>query len=143
MESKCHPNESPTPTPPHQSSSLEPTIHGIDLTPLTQCTHWNSPLDIIAIRHACCRKFYACISCHNTLETGHNPSVWSRKDWDDKAVFCGNCKMMWSIRGYVEGGGGGKDGKPKCGGCGAGWNPGCKNHWGLYFDMSGHGKDGL
>jgi len=113
-----------------------PTIHGLSLTPLTQCAHWHSPLDIIAIKHACCRKFYACVSCHNVLEEHHQPQVWKKEDWDEKAVICGQCKTVWSVQEYLEAKIG-TDGKPQCGSCGAKWNPGCKKHWGLYFDVNG------
>jgi uncharacterized CHY-type Zn-finger protein len=112
-----------------EQSELPPDIHGIGLTSSTQCAHWHSPLDIIAIKHACCQKFYACISCHNTLESSHVPAVWKRKDWDEGAVFCGNCKRIWSVKEYLAGK------ESKCGGCGVAWNPGCKNHWNLYFDV--------
>jgi uncharacterized CHY-type Zn-finger protein len=122
--------ESPTPR------KIPPDIHGVDLTPLTQCAHWHSPLDVIAIKHACCRKFYACISCHNALESSHEPAVWKREDWNEAVVFCGNCKRVWSVQEYMAGK------ESRCEGCGAGWNPGCKNHWDLYFDVTEKEKVG-
>ncbi|RMZ71399.1 Helper of Tim 13 [Pyrenophora seminiperda CCB06] len=104
-----------------------PVVHGLLVTPLTQCTHWHSPLDIIAIKHFCCHKYYACITCHNACET-HSPSVWPRTLRDEMAVLCGQCKHVLSIDEYMKSG-------SKCTECGSGFNPGCKNHWNLYFEV--------
>ncbi|KAF2197127.1 hypothetical protein GQ43DRAFT_220720 [Delitschia confertaspora ATCC 74209] len=111
-----------------EPSSHSPIVHGIDLTPLTQCTHYSSPLDIIAIKHACCNRFYACIKCHNELETSHEPRVWKEEQWDEKVVLCGKCKRVWSADEYMGCG-------SACPGCGGNFNPGCKGHWGLYFKV--------
>ncbi|OAL46340.1 zinc finger CHY domain-containing protein [Pyrenochaeta sp. DS3sAY3a] len=105
-----------------------PTVHGISLTPLTQCTHYHSPLDIIAIQHFCCQKFYACISCHNAQES-HAPGVWPKTQRDVRAVLCGQCKHVLSLDEYMGSG-------SKCTRCGSLFNPGCKNHWELYFELA-------
>jgi uncharacterized CHY-type Zn-finger protein len=116
-----------TTTPTQEQINTQAQVHGLSLTALTQCTHWKSPLDIIAIRHACCGKFYACISCHDALEE-HTSSVWPLPQRDERAVFCGNCKHVLTIDEYLSCG-------SVCTQCGAGFNPGCKGHWGLYFEM--------
>ncbi|KAF2678601.1 zinc finger CHY domain-containing protein [Lentithecium fluviatile CBS 122367] len=103
-----------------------PTVYGRSVTPLTQCEHYSSPLDIIAIKHACCGKFYACISCHNVLET-HKPEVWPQRSREEKAVLCGNCRYVLSVQEYMANG-------SACTKCSRGFNPGCKGHWRLYFD---------
>jgi uncharacterized CHY-type Zn-finger protein len=107
-------------------------IHGVSLTHLTQCAHYASPLDIIAIKMKCCNAFYACISCHTEL-AGHAVVVWGREERGEEAVYCGGCRSVLSIEEYMEGeedaGGSG------CGRCGARWNPGCKSHWGCYFEV--------
>ncbi|KAF1999916.1 CHY zinc finger family protein [Amniculicola lignicola CBS 123094] len=113
--------------PPPPSSPPKPKVHGLALTPLTQCIHYSTPLDIIAIKHACCGKFYACISCHNALES-HTPEIWSNQQRGEKAVLCGKCGHVASIGEYMEGG-------SRCGGCGEGFNPGCRGHWGMYFEV--------
>jgi uncharacterized CHY-type Zn-finger protein len=107
-----------------------PIVHGVSVTPLTQCTHWHSPLDIIAIKHFCCKKFYACISCHDACET-HESGIWPKVLWDQRAVLCGQCKHVLSVDEYMSGG-------SKCMKCGSGFNPGCKNHWRMYFDIDGN-----
>ncbi|KAF2489699.1 zinc finger CHY domain-containing protein [Lophium mytilinum] len=118
-----------------------PIIHGISLTPLTQCSHWFSALDIIAIKMKCCNEFYACISCHAAL-TKHNTEVWKKDERGEKALFCGSCKSVLSIEEYMAGDGKCEEGNEKerevesrCPKCNAGWNPGCKNHWNLYFEI--------
>ncbi|RYN29245.1 hypothetical protein AA0112_g7349 [Alternaria arborescens] len=105
-----------------------PIVHGISVTPLTQCTHWHSPLDIIAIKHFCCQKFYACISCHDACES-HKSFVWPLARRDESAVLCGQCKHILTISEYMESG-------SKCTRCASAFNPGCKNHWALYFELS-------
>ena len=102
-------------------------IHGLSLTPQTQCKHWNSPLDIIAIRHACCGKFYACISCHDALEE-HISSVWPLSQRNERAILCGKCRHVLRVDEYLSSG-------SVCTSCGAEFNPGCKGHWGLYFEI--------
>jgi uncharacterized CHY-type Zn-finger protein len=123
------PNQHHNTMPPPPSTQ----VHGLSLTPSTQCTHWNSALDIIAIRHACCSKFYACITCHNELES-HEPAVWPISKRDERAVLCGQCKYILSVQEYLQSG-------SRCTGCGAGFNPGCKGHWGMYFEMEDGKKD--
>ncbi|EPE28314.1 zinc finger CHY protein [Glarea lozoyensis ATCC 20868] len=107
--------------------STRPQVHGLSLTPPTQCVHYNTPLDIIAIKHKCCLTFYACISCHAAL-ADHPPQVWSKVEREEKAVLCGKCEGIMSIQEYMDAG-------DRCGNCGEGTNPGCKGHWGLYFEV--------
>lgn len=114
-------------TTAQEQSYTQIQVYGISLTPLTQCKHWHSPLDIIAIRHPCCGKFYACITCHDALET-HKSSVWPLSQRDEPVVLCGRCKHVLRIDEYLSCG-------SVCTSCGAGFNPGCKGHWGLYFEM--------
>ena len=102
------------------------------MTPLTQCAHWSSPLDIIAIKHFCCRKFYACISCHNEAET-HTSDVWPQAYHTEKAVLCGKCNSVLTVEEYLKSG-------STCTNCGSAFNPGCKNHWDLYFELGNQTK---
>ncbi|KAF1831906.1 hypothetical protein BDW02DRAFT_28022 [Decorospora gaudefroyi] len=109
----------------HDSNA--PVVYGLAVTSLTQCTHWHSPLDIIAIKHFCCKKFYACISCHDACEA-HKPGVWPKDLRTEKAVLCGKCKHVLAVDDYMKSG-------SACTKCGSGFNPGCKNHWALYFEL--------
>ena len=109
------------------NTSSPPIVHGLSVTPLTQCAHWHSPLDIIAIKHFCCQKFYACISCHDAGEI-HKSGVWPKGQRNKGAVLCGACKHILSVDEYMNSG-------SRCTRCGEGFNPGCKNHWDLYFEI--------
>ena len=109
-------------------------MHGLAITPLTQCTHYHSALDIIAIKHFCCGKFYACIRCHDELEA-HAPGVWPRDRRDERAVLCGGCQHVLGIGEYMACGG-------ACTRCGRGFNPGCKRHWDMYFEGVEEGEEG-
>ena len=113
--------------PTSSSDPENPQVYGVSVTPLTQCAHWHSTLDIIAIRHACCLKYYACISCHKELEN-HEPAVWPLSKRDERAVICGQCKHELSVNEYMQS-------ESRCTSCEAAFNPKCKGHWGLYFEM--------
>lgn len=117
------------------SGQVSPEVHGISVTSLTQCAHWHSPLDIIAIKHACCGRFYACINCHDALEK-HASARWPSTQRDEHAVVCGKCKHLLSINEYLESG-------SRCTRCDADFNPGCKRHWDLYFEMDEVAQKGL
>lgn len=106
----------------------EPPVFGLSVTPQTRCSHWASPLDIIAIKHACCQKFYACISCHDACED-HKSAVWPRSQRSEQAILCGECKHVLAIHEYMRC-------RSTCTHCGSGFNPRCKGHWGLYFEVS-------
>ncbi|VUC38077.1 unnamed protein product [Clonostachys rosea] len=131
--------EAQTPNTAKQTASLaSPTasaasvrdavvVHGLEVTPLTQCSHWHSDRDIIAIRHKCCGRYYACISCHEALAQ-HEPAVWPRSERNAKAIVCGNCRGELSIDEYLSC-------NSTCPTCKAAFNPGCANHYDLYFEM--------
>ncbi|GGH14117.1 CHY zinc finger protein [Silvibacterium dinghuense] len=106
-----------------------PKVHGLDLDAQTRCAHWHSPLDVIAIRMACCGEYYACKDCHEAL-AGHPFAVWPRNQWATKAVLCGVCGTEMTIAAYMASG-------YACPDCGAGFNPGCRNHYQFYFEAIG------
>jgi uncharacterized CHY-type Zn-finger protein len=105
-----------------------PEVNGIDLDAQTRCTHYSTPLDIVAIRMKCCGLYYACKDCHEAL-AGHAIEVWPRSEWDRPAVLCGACSTELSIRTYLEC-------SNQCPACGAQFNPGCRNHHHFYFDVA-------
>jgi uncharacterized CHY-type Zn-finger protein len=99
-------------------------VHGPVVDDQTRCVHWASPLDVIAIRFACCGRYYPCHACH--AESEDHPSVpWPRGSFDEKAVLCGVCRTELTIERYL--------GVDACPACGAGFNPGCALHHPLYF----------
>jgi uncharacterized CHY-type Zn-finger protein len=93
----------------------------------TQCAHYHSERDIIAIQFKCCGDFYACIHCHQEL-AGHQPQVWPKAEFNAPAILCGNCHTTISIATYLKS-------NNTCPQCAAAFNPGCANHYHYYFEM--------
>ena len=113
---------------PDTTESMElQTVLGIDVTGRTQCAHYHTERDIIAIRHKCCGAYYACISCHMAL-ADHLPILWPKTERDTKAVYCGNCHTEMAISAYLDCGN-------TCPSCQAAFNAGCANHYDLYFEL--------
>lgn len=92
----------------------------------TRCAHYRSPSDVIAIKMACCGVYYACKDCHEAL-AGHEIEVWSRSEWNARAILCGACGHELTIREYM-------DSSYQCPHCKIGFNPGCRNHYHFYFE---------
>ena len=101
--------------------------HGVGVNERTQCAHYHSERDIIAVRHKCCDTFYACIKCHNEL-ADHAAEVWPQVEFDTEAILCGNCQTSLTIAAYLAC-------HNTCPNCQAAFNPGCANHYHLYFEM--------
>jgi uncharacterized CHY-type Zn-finger protein len=110
------------------NQALRPTVRGIDVDPQTRCAHWHSARDIIAIAMKCCGVYYACKDCHDAL-AGHAAAVWPHAEWQTPAVLCGACGTELPIRQYLES-------ENICPACGAGFNPGCRNHYHFYFEAA-------
>ena len=102
-------------------------VQGIDLDPNTRCLHYHGPADVIAIKMRCCQTYYACIECHAAL-AGHPTEAWPRNEWHEKAALCGVCGGELSVGEYLDSGN-------RCPLCEARFNPGCRNHYHLYFEM--------
>jgi uncharacterized CHY-type Zn-finger protein len=105
---------------------MTPEIRGVELDAQTRCVHYHSTLDVIAIKMACCGIFYACKDCHEAL-ADHAIKVWPHAEWDTKAILCGACQHQLTIHEYMASGN-------ACPNCGAGFNPGCRNHYQFYFE---------
>ncbi len=105
--------------------ALRPEVRGVEVDAQTRCIHYHSMLDIIAIKMACCNVYYACKDCHELL-AGHVIEVWPSSERDAPAVLCGACGHEMTIREYMQSG-------HLCPRCGAGFNPGCRNHYHFYF----------
>lgn len=103
------------------------TVHGHLVDDQTRCTHWCGPTDVIAIRFRCCDRYYACFDCHSEFET-HEAQCWRRDELETPGVLCGVCGAELSIAAYL-------DAEFECPACAAPFNPGCANHYHLYFDL--------
>ena len=101
-------------------------VKGLLVDNETRCEHYHSPLDIIAIKCKCCEIFYPCYRCHQFCES-HEIIRWKSSEWDEKAILCGHCKKVLSIREYMN--------TDICIYCKAKFNPKCANHYHFYFEM--------
>ncbi len=105
-------------------------VHGLDVGPRTECVHYRSALDIVAIRFACCGAYYPCFECHRAVAS-HAPQVWPRERFDQKAILCGACGAEMTINEYLAS-------DSQCPRCHALFNPGCTGHRHLYFENGEH-----
>lgn len=101
-------------------------IYGLTVDNQTRCKHYHSPLDIIAIKFKCCDKFYPCYQCHQHCEQ-HKIERWQIHEFDQQAILCGCCKNTLSIHQYMA--------VKSCPHCQSAFNPSCKKHYHLYFDV--------
>lgn len=93
----------------------------------TRCSHYHSPLDVIAIKFKCCDTYYPCFYCHEET-AGHKAEVWNKNEFDNKAILCGVCQQEMTINQY-------QSSNYQCPHCRTNFNPKCSNHNHLYFDM--------
>ena len=101
-------------------------IYGVDIDPQTRCAHYHSSLDIIAIKFKCCGRWFPCYECHAET-TDHPALVWPVDERDMKAILCGNCGHQLTIAEYFGS-------ESMCNSCRAHFNPGCEDHYDLYFE---------
>lgn len=92
----------------------------------TRCVHYHSALDVIAIKFKCCQTYYPCHQCHEET-AGHSAVVWAKKDYQEKVILCGICKSELTITEYLSC-------NNRCPNCDSEFNPGCANHYHLYFE---------
>jgi uncharacterized CHY-type Zn-finger protein len=104
-----------------------PQILGRTIDAQTRCIHYHSELDIIALKFKCCQHYYPCYTCHEEA-TQHTPQIWSRHEFDNKAIVCGVCKTEMTINEYLES-------RSQCPCCQSLFNPKCSNHHHLYFEV--------
>ncbi len=100
-------------------------VRGVGVGPETRCRHYAGDRDVVAIRFACCGVHYACVRCHGAL-TDHARAVWPSSAVDQPAVLCGVCGTEHAIEEYLGAG--------ACPACAAPFNPGCSDHYHLYFE---------
>lgn len=100
-------------------------VYGLLVDEETRCEHYDTDLDIIAIKFRCCQKYYPCYKCHNELED-HSIVKWEIANYMEKAILCGVCKNELSIATYLK--------RSSCPNCNAAYNPSCSKHYQLYFE---------
>lgn len=92
----------------------------------TRCIHYHTEKDIIAIKFACCERYYPCYKCHEE-HAKHAIKRWQQSQFNVKAILCGHCKHELTIQDYME--------SSSCPQCMADFNPRCANHYAIYFEM--------
>ena len=106
--------------------AIRPVVLGVNADRETRCAHYNSPRDVVAIRMKCCDRYFACRECHDALAV-HPVQRWPRAEWNARAGMCGACGKEMRIRDYLASG-------DACPACRAAFNPGCRQHYPLYFE---------
>lgn len=101
-------------------------VRGAVVDEQTRCAHYAGPLDVIAIRFACCGDWYPCLHCHES-EAGHPIRPWPAEAGSQLAVLCGACGTTLPIADYVA--------AAACPACEAAFNPGCALHHCIYFTV--------
>ena len=104
-----------------------PHVHGVNLDSQTRCRHYHGPTDIIAIKMKCCGLYYACKDCHEML-ADHPVALWPESEWSEQAILCGACGETLTILQYLQS-------ELRCAACSAQFNPKCRNHYHLYFQI--------
>lgn len=101
------------------------TVRGVQTDSQTRCEHYRSALDIVALKFACCGRWFPCHLCHQEL-ADHASRTWAVADRREEAVVCGACAHLLRIAEYLV--------TDECPNCEAAFNPGCRLHHQLYFD---------
>lgn len=99
-------------------------VRGALVDAQTRCVHYSGPLDMVAIRFACCGEWFPCLHCHDEVAS-HPRQAWRPEDGGVHAVLCGVCARTMSIDRYRV--------SAACPVCAAAFNPGCAVHHPLYF----------
>jgi uncharacterized CHY-type Zn-finger protein len=107
--------------------SSVPQVRGVSLDSQTRCQHYHGPSDIVAIKMKCCGVYYACKDCHAAL-ADHPIEVWLEREWNEHAILCGACGAELTVQQYMES-------ESRCPSCREPFNPGCQNHYHLYFGV--------
>lgn len=92
----------------------------------TRCVHYRTAKDVIAIKFACCGRYYSCHLCHEQAEN-HQAEQWPIRARDTRAVLCGVCSTELTISDYLT--------TTLCPYCRAPFNERCGLHAHLYFEM--------
>ena len=104
---------------------MTPVVHGLTVDGQTRCVHYRTELDVIAIRFACCGRYYPCYFCHDGA-ADHESRPWPAGSRRERAVLCGVCWTELTIAEYR--------GARSCPRCSAAFNPRCEVHYPIYFE---------
>ncbi|EMA64649.1 CHY zinc finger protein [Halorubrum lipolyticum] len=91
-----------TTTAPATDDRFAVPLRGVAVDPETRCAHWDTAVDVVALRLSCCETYYPCDACHDAV-TGHAAEPWPRDRFDEPAALCGACGATLSAREYLDG----------------------------------------
>jgi uncharacterized CHY-type Zn-finger protein len=100
-------------------------VSGVGIDDETRCDHYGSRTDVVALRFGCCGEYYACFRCHAAI-ADHPPEPWPTERRSEPAARCGVCGVDLTADEYMS--------VDACPDCGAGFNPGCADHYHVYFE---------
>ena len=118
--------ERQTTEPPAEDGRFAVPLRGVDVDDETRCAHYDSTLDVVAFRFPCCECYYPCFRCHEAT-VDHAARPWPRDRFDEPSVLCGSCRTALTVREYLAA-------DDRCPDCDAPFNPGCADHYHLYFE---------
>ncbi|MBT2499345.1 hypothetical protein J7E25_09560 [Agromyces sp. ISL-38] len=108
-----------------RESRVSPRVLGPVIDEMTRCVHYQTAVDIVAIKFACCNEYYPCHLCH--AETADHPAEqWPLGERNQEAVLCGACGTELTIESYLA--------TNECLNCRAPFNERCRLHAHLYFE---------
>src|SRR5262245_57268398 len=102
-------------------------VYGDLIDGQTRCVHYNSELDVIAIKFRCCSRWFPCVECHQAAEN-HTVERWPRAEFNENVILCGVCGRQLSINEYFAC-------NFLCPSCSSLFNPRCADHYDLYFEV--------
>lgn len=99
-------------------------VYGSTIDDETRCVHYGRAKDVIAIKFACCQRYYPCHLCHEQT-ADHPAEQWALEQRSEKALLCGICTTELTIEAYLQ--------VDSCPACSAPFNEGCRLHSHLHF----------
>ena len=100
-------------------------VRGVDVDEETRCAHYGTVRDVVAIRFPCCGTYYPCHRCHEAV-AAHDADRWPLERRAEPTVLCGACGAELAVQEYL--------GVDACPECSTRFNPGCADHYHLYFE---------
>jgi uncharacterized CHY-type Zn-finger protein len=113
------------PASDHRESRATRRVLGPVVDEMTRCVHYQTEVDIVAIKFACCNEYYPCHLCHEET-ADHVARQWKLSDRDQEAVLCGACGTELTITSYLA--------TNECPSCRSPFNERCRLHTHLYFE---------
>ncbi|MBT2518118.1 hypothetical protein J7E29_11780 [Streptomyces sp. ISL-90] len=108
-----------------RESRVSPRVLGPVVDEMTRCVHYQTAVDIVAIKFACCNEYYPCHLCH-AATADHPAEQWPLRERNQEAVLCGACGTELTIESYLA--------TNECPNCRAPFNERCRLHAHLYFE---------